>query len=137
MKTYNGEVIDFEPKLNFNHRVTFTSGFNIPSFVIFSCSRPSCKIQFNQLLWNDIELKMFDPIELSTSKSIMNYLTQETKDDIKFKLELLDSVGDAIETWEIKATLSEVDFDVCDWYKKPEDAIKINMKLKPLTVDLK
>jgi hypothetical protein len=135
MKETSDLYNSFEPKLVTRFKVTFTEGFKIPQYVIFSCDRPKLKCFINDTFtWEDIEMKFFDPIAPSTSEEIMKYINESFKSHVIFKLELLDPCNDVIEEWHVKSKIANVDFGHLDWYQN--DCVKITMNLKVIDCKL-
>jgi hypothetical protein len=121
------EVGRYELKRMNRFLITFPEHFNIPQWVTFEASRPSARLitkdilgvkLFKKLVWDDMIIKMNDPIGPSTSQSIMDLIhkslyekKQLIKDKFNLKLEMLDPVGHVVEKW----ALSNCEFKSIDF----------------------
>jgi hypothetical protein len=121
------EVGRYELKRMNRFLITFPEHFNIPQWVTFEASRPSARLitkdilgvkLFKKLVWDDMIIKMNDPIGPSTSQSIMDLIhkslyekKQLIKNKFNLKLEMLDPVGHVVEKW----ALSNCEFKSIDF----------------------
>ena len=121
------EVGRYELKRMNRFLITFPEHFNIPQWVTFEASRPSARLVtkdilgvklFKKLVWDDMIIKMRDPIGPSTSQSLMDLIhkslyekKQLIKDKFNLKLEMLDPVGHVVEKW----ALSNCEFKSIDF----------------------
>jgi len=121
------EVGRYELKRMNRFIITFPERFNIPQWVTFETSRPSARLitkdilgvkLFKKLVWDDMIIKMRDPIGPSTSQSLMDLIhkslyekKQIIKDKFDLKLEMLDPVGHVVEKW----ALSNCEFKSIDF----------------------
>lgn len=107
--------------------ITFPEHFNIPQWVTFEASRPSARLitkdilgvkLFKKLVWDNMIIKMRDPIGPSTSQSLMDLIhkslyekKQIIKDNFDLKLEMLDPVGHVVEKWALsKCEFKSINF---------------------------
>ena len=121
------EVGRYELKRMNRFLITFPEHFNIPQWVTFEASRPSARLitkdilgvkLFKKLVWDDMIIKMNDPIGPSTSQSLMDLIhkslyekKQLIKNKFNLKLEMLDPVGHVVEKW----ALSNCEFKSIDF----------------------
>jgi hypothetical protein len=111
------EIGRYELKKMNRFLITFPDYFNIPQWVVFELDRPSARLitkdvlgvnLFKKLVWDDMIIKMRDPIGPSTSQSFMdlvhkNFYHKERiiKNKFNMKLEMLDPVGEVVERWDL------------------------------------
>jgi hypothetical protein len=117
----------YEQKRMNRYLVSFPQAYNIPQWVIFEASRPSVNVinrkifgfeLFKTFKWDDLIVKMRDPIGPSTSQAIMdlvhkNHKTKKRRIKEKFTLiiEMIDPVGHVIERWQLdNCEIKSVDF---------------------------
>ena len=121
------EVGRYELKRMNRFLITFPEHFNIPQWVTSETSRPSARIitkdilgikLFKKLIWDDMIIKMRDPIGPSTSQSLMNLVHKSLyekkrliKDKFDLKLEMIDPVGHVVEKWSLSGCqFKSIDF---------------------------
>lgn len=111
------EIGRYELKKMNRFLITFPDYFNIPQWVVFELDRPSARLitkdilgvnLFKKLVWDDMIIKMRDPIGPSTSQSLMDLVhknfyhkEQIIKNKFDMKLEMLDPVGHVVERWDL------------------------------------
>ena len=134
----------YEPKLNNRFIVTFPSEFNIPEWSAFSVDMPSFSIKekkifgikyFEEIVWDDVLVQLYDPIDPSNSKAIMKII--ETNPNIKFDffINILDPAGITIETWCLTGCrFSSVYFGHYDY--SDFNTTKIDLTITPTNVKL-
>jgi hypothetical protein len=90
----------YEPKKNNRALLTFVKT-KIPQWVVKSFTRPAFPLELN----NTITVVLYDPIEPSTTKSVIdlfNDINGLNKKKLKLKIEMLDPTGVVVEKWVLK-----------------------------------
>lgn len=120
--------LPFEPKRESRFSITLPPEFELPTFVTFYCDRPSLRLNEDGTHdWLPITFKFYDPIGPSTTQRLWDLVIglsdfnitevykvphggrysdlkdkfAKFKDGFDFQLELLDPVGDIVESWDI------------------------------------
>jgi len=125
----------WEPKYANRHKVTFTSGLEINSYVINSTDR---------LIWENgefktVQMNLYDPICPSSAQCVMQCIKlNEDKDAIpcSYKLEILDKIGEIVEVWEIAGEIKKIDFGKVSWDTESAKPINIKLFIKPISAKL-
>lgn len=96
----NNVRIPYEPKKSNRFQIRFPQSFNLHEWVCFETSRPKLNITSKSLTWENLVIKMYDPIAPSTTQALMD-LVQKDKIADKFDLnfEMLDPIGEVVEQW--------------------------------------
>ena len=123
-----------EPKITNRYIIRFPDNFDINIYMCKSISRPSFHINQGSILYNDIVLNLYDPINPSTSQKIFSIVNDNTITNFDFIIEILDPVGVTIEKWTINGFIRSVDFGKLDYSLK--DLLNITMTIGVNTVTL-
>ena len=101
-----------EPMRKNRYEVKFPKSFNIESYVIQKCDRPSCKITNGIMSWNQMEIEFIDIIGIKVAKKFFDIFTKYSRGeltDLNMSIEMLDPTGVTVETWNIDIdTLDEL-----------------------------
>lgn len=116
----------YELKRKNRYMVQFPEKFNINAFVTNETERPRMRIVTKKLLgfqiikkvvWDDIIIKMVDPIGPSTSQALMDLVYPDKNkhriiDEVfDFNIEMLDPTGVVVERWSLKnCYIKSIDF---------------------------
>jgi hypothetical protein len=116
----------YEPKRMNRFLIVFPEYFNIPSWVVSETSRPSMKLitkkifgfeLFKSLQWDDLVIKLRDPIGPSTTQLLMELIHPDLKNKHKVKekfslqIEMLDPTGVVVEKWQLdNCEFKSIDF---------------------------
>ena len=90
--------------------------------------------------WSDIRITLYDLIGPSTAQALMEGIRSEWQvrgkeiPNIKYKLNMLDPTGVAIEEWLITGKLKEVDFGDLDYCNA--EIVEIKLLIEPISVIL-
>jgi len=125
----------FEPQKNNRFLIEFNSPFNIPSYVVHKISELNLHTidGYGFMYWGDLKLSLYEAEHDLTSTIIYNGIKENKTNRISFKLKELNIVGDVIQTWEMKAKISNISFGERDWSN--EDIRKIEMQLVDVEVE--
>lgn len=146
----------YEPKLKNRWLIKFKGDYKeIPSWSLSKTSRPKWDCitppeginnanSWNYMggaKWNDIEIELRDPVDISTTKILMNAArlagsssVKYPKNKIKYDLELLDPTGVVVERWKIKGKVKSFDFGDLDYSK--DELLLIKLIVEPIKVTL-
>lgn len=114
--------LPYEPKMNNRWYVKFSKDIFIPEWVVESVTRPS--YPFN--VGGKIHLLLRDPIAPSTSKCLVDFL--KNPKPFKLKIELVDPLGEVVETWVVKGcVIVSVDWSPLDYTSN--DATTIHVEI--------
>jgi hypothetical protein len=139
------EIGRYELKKMNRFLITFPDYFNIPQWVVFELDRPSARLitkdilgvnLFKKLVWDDMIIKMRDPIGPSTSQSLMDLVhksfyhkEQIIKNKFNMKLEMLDPVGEVVERWDLSdCEFKSIDFGELSY--QIDDPVVITLVIK-------
>ena len=158
LNTIDYKFQTYEPKVCNRWRITLPEEFGIPSWAVHATERPTVMFSFSNTS-KPIKIKFHDPIGQSTTRALweigIGYGFINGDDIIKFEtklnlmkkfekfrltgfdynLEMLDPVGDIIESWTIKGCkILEIDFGELDYSNdKPVECL---MTVQPKKVIL-
>ena len=111
------DFIPWEPKQEQRHLVYLTNKKGktiVPSFLIKEIDRPSFCIEKGKKVFDTMKMTLYDPIVPSAAQLVWHSIKRKEKWNIV--LNLLGTVGDKVEEWEIKnAKVNFVKFSSCDW----------------------
>jgi hypothetical protein len=139
-------IIPYELKKQNRFMVTYPEHFKIPQWVTFETSRPSMKLVTKKIFgfelvksfkWDDLVIKLRDPIGPSTTQSLMELIHPDLKNKHKVKekfslqIEMLDPTGVIVEKWQ----LDNCEFKSIDFGKLSYD--NDNLVTCTLTIKLK
>jgi len=125
----------FEPQKNNRFLIEFNSPFNILSYVVHKMSELNLHTidGYGFMYWGDLKLSLYEAEHDLTSTIIYKGIKENKTNRISFKLKELNIVGDVIQTWEMKAKISNISFGERDWSN--EDIRKIEMQLVDVEVE--
>ena len=125
-KRLKPEIVLYEPKKMNRFLIVFPEYFKIPSWVISGASRPSMKLVTKKIFgfelvksfkWDDLVIKLRDPIGPSTTQSLMELVHPDLKNKHKVKekfslqIEMLDPTGVVVEKWHLdNCEFKSIDF---------------------------
>ena len=123
------EFKQFEQKLTTRFIVEFDN-LDIPKYFIHSITLPTLVVGEG---WGDIKITMFDPVDISIPKRLMNKLTDfygiiDTR--LKLKVSILTATGDTIEEWWIEGWVLSINFEEYTWETEEENNISMVLKVK-------
>ncbi len=107
------KFVELEPKRP-NRFIVELVGTNLDSWAITEASRPTYTLEGG---WEDIKIKVLDPIGPSSSMSIYSGIIEKGLRNRDIKIKLLDPTGVVVETWEISGNYKSVDFGRLDYGK--------------------
>jgi hypothetical protein len=140
------EIALYEPKRMNRFLIAFPEDFNIPVWGVSEASRPFMKLISKKIFgfklskslqWDDLVIKLRDPIGPSTSQSLMELIHPDLKNKHKVKekfslqIEMLDPTGVVVEKWQ----LDNCEFKSIDFGKLSYD--NDNLVTCTLTIKLK
>lgn len=137
-----GNPSPYEPKKQNRFLVRFTKGLDVPLWVSRSSSRPSVYFKVYKLfgftiykrrIWRDITITLYDPIDPSTTYSLMPLTEIESNQRISFDLHLLDPTGVTVELWKLECEVKEINFGPLDMNSKEIGFCKL--VVKPIKVE--
>ena len=128
----------YEPKMNNRFMIEFQPPFDIKSYVVHGTQRPVYIFHDNEIQYERMHFRLFDPIAPSATREIMEGIRTnhdaKNNQEIKFRLKMLGPVGDVIEEWDIKGNLTFIDFGKLSW--DDERSTVIEMEIQPTDVIL-
>ena len=128
------EFKQFEQKLTTRFIVEFDN-LDIPKYFIHSITLPTLVVGEG---WGDIKITMFDPVDISIPKRLMNELTdfygikKDTR--LKLKVSILTATGDTIEEWWIEGWVLSINFGEYTWKTEAENNISMVIKVKECNI---
>ena len=128
------EFKQFEQKLTTRFIVEFDN-LDIPKYFIHSITLPTLVVGEG---WGDIKITMFDPVDISIPKRLMNELTdfygikKDTR--LKLKVSILTATGDTIEEWWIEGYVESINFGQYTWKTEEENNISMVIKVKECNI---
>jgi hypothetical protein len=137
-KIINNVFIPYEPKKTNRFIVRFPKSFNLPEWVCFETSRPTLRIvgEAKNVIWDDLVVKMYDPIGPSTTKALMD-LVYENKiiDKFSFDIEMLDPTGVVVEKWQLdNCEFKSIEFGNLSYNNDESVKCIITIKLKDVVL---
>lgn len=119
--------IQYEPMRMNRYLITFPESFNISPYLVRNFTTPSGRFDFNCLTWDDIEFKLYEPIQPQLSQNIFELMnTEEIRNRSTFMVESLDPTGVVTLKYQIIGHITQIDYDLV--YSNPDD-IEINIRI--------
>lgn len=128
------EFKQFEQKLTTRFIVEFDN-LDIPKYFIHSITLPTLVVGEG---WGDIKITMFDPVDISIPKRLIEKLTdfygikKDTR--LKLKVSILTATGDTIEEWWIEGWVLSINFGEYTWKTEAENNISMVIKVKECNI---
>ena len=128
------EFKQFEQKLTTRFTVEFDN-LDIPKYFIHSITLPTLVVGEG---WGDIKITMFDPVDISIPKRLIEKLTdfygikKDTR--LKLKVSILTATGDTIEEWWIEGWVLSINFGEYTWKTEAENNISMVIKVKECNI---
>lgn len=127
----HGNFVRYEPMRQNRFLIIFPENTGIPSYLVKSSCRPSCRITNSQVIWNDMEITFHDPIDPSTQRIFVDMITNRTITNIMdIKLHMLDPIGNVVSEWIIYGHISEVNFGEVDYSSHNSMEVSINLVVR-------
>ena len=140
------EIGRYELKKQNRFMVTYPEHFKIPQWVTFETSRPSMKLVTKKIFgfelvksfkWDDLVIKLRDPIGPSTAQSLMDLIYPDLKNNHKVKekfsliVDMLDPTGVVIEKWQLdNCEFKSIDFGKLSYENDDVVTCTLTIKLK-------
>jgi hypothetical protein len=121
LKTENRFIVRYPDKL-----------FKLAEFVTYEVSKISCQFEGDNVLWDSITFKMYDPISPSTSQAIMQALQDKVTvmplidEAVDISLQILGPVGDVVSEWKLTGRVTSIDFGSFSWKSKEHVSIDLH-----------
>lgn len=144
------EIARYEPKRMNRFLITFPDYFNLPQWVVYETSRPSMKLITKKIFgfelskslqWDDLVVKLRDPIGPSTSQSLMDLIHPDLKNKHKVKekftlqIEMLDPTGVVVEKWYLdNCEFKSIDFGGLSYNNDDIVTCTLTIKLKDVVL---
>jgi len=99
------KFVTYEPKKKNRFLLNFPVEFELQQWIIFEATRPSMRVENDMILWDDLTIKLRDPIGPSTSQKLMELIHPDINNNHKVKevfnleIEMLDPTGVVVERW--------------------------------------
>ncbi len=139
-------ITRYELKKQNRFMVTYPEHFKIPEWVTFETSRPSMKLVTKKIFgfelvknfkWDDLVIKLRDPIGPSTAQSLMELIHPDLKNKRKVKekfslvVDMLDPTGVVIEKWQLdNCEFKSIDFGKLSYENDDVVTCTLTIKLK-------
>ena len=141
-KIINNVPLPYEPKKTNRFGIKFPEHFNLSEWICFEMSRPTLTFigQDNGKIiydWNDLVLKLYDPIAPSTTQSLMD-LIHKNKINDKFNLliEMYDPTGVVVEKWALSdCEFSLIDFGTLSYHQDEPVVCTLVIKLNKVVLE--
>jgi len=120
-----------EVKLKNRFKVEFPEIFNLKDWHTHKASRPVFNMKGKT--WSEICFTLYDTVEPSTSKGVMDGITEIMSlgiDEYIIKMFILGPTNDVIEEWELMGEIVLIDFGILDYSKSEAMGINIHFDVK-------
>mgnify|MGYP006935469704 CR=1 FL=1 len=121
-KIVNNVPVPYEPKKTNRFFIKFPEYFNLSEWVCHSASRPTLRYIGEEngekkYTWDNLIVKMYDPIVMSTTKSLMDLVNKnKLSDKFDLTIEMLDPIGSVIEKWLLSdCEILSIDFGILSY----------------------
>ena len=131
--------VPYEPKKNNRWIVQFPDYLPIPEYVVKYVSRLSWEREsfMAPITWDDLIIKLYDPITPSTSQILHEYFIRSKTNSktITFNINKLGPVGDIVQQTVITGAITGIDFGECDYENDDVSLIVLNFRIYNVTLN--
>jgi hypothetical protein len=134
MEFFKTDTEAYIPKKVNRWKVSFPKDFNIPEWVVTSVS--AIRFDAKKKNWDDIIIKMCDPFNVSTSKRMVDVLSEGRYHNFVMELHFLNEVGETLETFTIGGcNLCDVNFGEFNYNTSDLKDVTLTISFNKLSID--